>query len=144
MTTPSLPSLEALKAQAKRLRAGLAEDGDFISHGEALELIAKQYGYRNWNTLHAAIGNRPPRNAPQVGARIAGRYLGQPFEGEIVGVDTLSGGRYRVTIEFDEAVDVVTFESFSAFRKRVSCVIDEDGVSPARTSNGRPHMEFKK
>jgi hypothetical protein len=142
MTNPLPPSLDALKAQAKRLRAGLAEDGDFISHGEALELIAKQYGFRNWNTLHAALGNRPPARVPQLGAHIAGHYLGQPFKGEIIGVEALSAGRFRVTIDFDEPVDVVTFESFSAYRKRVTCVVDEDGVSPAKTSNGRPQMEF--
>lgn len=144
MTPPILPTLETLKAQAKRLRAGLAEDGDFISHSEALELVARQYGYRDWNTLHAATGNRPPRDAPQVGARVAGRYLGQPFEGEIIGVDALPAGRFRVTIDFDQAVDVVTFESFSAFRKRVTAIVDEDGVSPARTSNGRPQMELRR
>lgn len=143
MTPPILPTLETLKAQAKRLRAGLAEDGDFISHSESLELVARQYGYRNWNTLYAAIGNRPPRSAPQVGAHVTGHYLGQPFTGEIIGVDVLPAGRYRVTIDFDEPVDVVTFESFSAFRKRVTAIVDEDGVSPARTSNGRPQMEFR-
>ena len=103
-----LPSLDMLKTQAKRLRAGLAQDGDFISHSEALELIARQYGYRNWNTLHAAIGNRPPRFIPQIGARIGGAYLGQTFEGEIIAVQTLSSGRFRITIDFDEAVDVAS------------------------------------
>ena len=142
-TGPTTPrSLDDLKAQAKRLRAALAEDGDFISHSEALELLAKQLGFRDWNTLHAAIGNRP---APlQLGDRIAGAYLGQPFEGEIIAVEALSGGRRRITIDFDEAVDVVTFESFSAFRKRVTAVIDEDGKSAEKTSDGRPQMELKR
>ncbi|MEZ5914292.1 MAG: glyoxalase superfamily protein [Parvularculaceae bacterium] len=95
----SIPrSLEDLKAQAKRLRAALAQDGDFISHSEALELLAKQLGFRDWNTLHAAAGNRPP--PPQIGDRVAGAYLGQRFEGEIIAVSALSGGRYRVTIDF--------------------------------------------
>jgi len=138
-----LPALGELKQQAKRLRAGLAEDGDFISHGEALELIARQHGYRNWNTLHAAVGNRPPPPPVAVGARVRGRYLDQPFSGEVIGVERLSGERLRVTLAFDEAVDVVTFESFSAFRKRVSAVVGPDGVSPARTSNGRPHLAFE-
>lgn len=142
MTTPILPSLETLKAQAKRLRAGLAEDGDFINHSEALELVARQYGYRNWNTLHAALGNRPPRRAPQIGTHVAGHYLGQPFTGEIIGVDALPAGRFRVTIDFDQPVDVVTFESFSALRKRVTAIVDEHGISPAKTSNGKPQMEF--
>lgn len=133
-------SLDALKAQAKRLRQALADDGDFISHSEALELLAKQMGFRDWNTLHASIGNRPP--PPQLGARVGGAYLGQSFSGEIVGVETLSNGRRRVTIDFDEAVDVVTFDSFSAFRKRVTAVVGEDGRSAEKTSNGRPQMEI--
>jgi len=140
---PTVPrSLDDLKAQAKRLRAALEEDGDFISHSEALELLAKQLGFRDWNTLHAAIGNKPP--PPQLGDRVAGAYLGQKFEGEIIGVEALSEGRHRVTIDFDEAVDVVTFESFSAFRKRVSAVINEDGRSAEKTSDGRPQMEVRK
>ena len=40
----------------------------------------------------------------------------------------------------DDPVDVVTFDSFSAFRQRVTATIDEHGVSPSKTSNGRPHM----
>ncbi len=139
-SNPAPLSLDALKAQAKRLRQALADDGDFISHSEALELLAKQMGFRDWNTLHAAIGNRP--TPPQLGARVYGAYLGQDFSGEIIGVETLSGGRHRVTIDFDEPVDVVTFESFSAFRKRVTAVVGEDGRSAEKTSNGRPQMEI--
>lgn len=135
-------SLEALKSQAKRLRQALAEDGDFITHSESLELLAKQLGYRDWNTVHAAVGNRP--SPPRVGERISGSYLGQDFSGEIIGVEALSAGRHRVTINFDEAVDVVTFDSFSAFRKRVTAVIGEDWTSAEKTSNGRPQMEIRR
>lgn len=135
-------SIEALKAQAKRLRQALAEDGDFISHSEALELLAKQLGYRDWNTLYAAAGNRP--SELQLGDRVSGAYLGQAFAGEIIGIETLSGGRRRVTIEFDNPVDVVTFESFSAYRKRVSAIVGEDGCSAEKTSNGRPQMEIRR
>jgi hypothetical protein len=137
----SLPSLDTLKAQAKRLRQALAEDGDFISHGEALELLAKQMGFRDWNTLHAAAGNRP--SPLQLGAKVSGTYLGQKFSGEIIGVEALSAGRWRVTIDFDEAVDVVTFDSFSAFRKRVTATVGGDGRSMEKTSNGRPQMEIR-
>ena len=135
-------SLEALKAQARRLRQALAEDGDFISHSEALELLAKQMGFRDWNALHAAAGNRPP--PLQIGARVSGRYLGQKFTGLVIGIEALSGERRRVTIDFDEAVDVVTFDSFSAFRKRVTAVIGENNESAEKTSNGRPQMEIER
>lgn len=55
-----LPALEGLKEQAKRLRAALEEQGQTITHSKALELIAAQHGFRDWNTLHASVGNRPP------------------------------------------------------------------------------------
>ncbi len=134
-----LPSIEELKQQARRLRSGLADDGDFISHSESLELIARQYGMRDWNTLHAAAGNRqrPPVAA---GDRVKGRYLGQAFDGEVIGVQSLSQGRTRVTIEFDNPVDVVTFDSFSAFRRRISATINTDGKSTEKTSDGAPHL----
>ena len=140
-----LPALDALKDQARRLRKRFVDDGQAIGHARALELIAAQYGFRDWNTLHAAVGNRPPFNPWMLGARVRGHYLGQPFDAEVRGVQALSAepGRYRLTLHFDEPVDVVTFESFSAFRQRVSCTVDETGRSRERTSDGRPHLELE-
>lgn len=136
-----LPSIEDLKSQARRLRATLSDQGTAIGHGRALELLARQYGYRDWNTLHAAVGNRPPPCPVALGGRVRGHYLGQAFEGEVIGLVALGAAdRFRVTVAFDDPVDVVTFESFSAYRRRVTCVIDRDGVTAERTSNGRPHM----
>lgn len=142
MTEPnvSLPSIEALKQQAKRLRAGLDADGDFLTHCESLELVAKQYGFRDWNTLHAAVGNRPPLNRFQLGGRVKGRYLGQAFTGEIIAVRALAPDHLRVVIQFDAPVDVVTFESFSAYRSRISAVINAEGVTSSKTSNGEPQL----
>jgi hypothetical protein len=37
-------------------------------------------------------------------------------------------------------VDVVTFASFSALRRRINAQVDEQGVSPRKTSNGLPHL----
>ncbi|SLN76797.1 glyoxalase superfamily protein [Oceanibacterium hippocampi] len=140
----NLPSLEDLKDQARRLRAELARSGQDISHGRALELIASQHGFRDWNTLHARVGNGPPVCPVKPGDRVAGQYLGQDFKGEVVGVQILAGAsRYRIAVHFDEPVDVVTFESFSNFRRRVSCTIDETGRTQERTSNGKPHMVLK-
>ena len=143
MTRPTpLPDLAALKAQAKRLRTTLASEGNFISHSEALEFIARQYGYRDWNTLHAAAGNRPAEPW-QLGTKVTGHYLGQAVSGEIIALTRLGGGtRYRVTLDLDEAVDVVTFDSFSAYRKRINATINRDGVTAARTSNGEPHLRL--
>lgn len=138
-----LPSLDNLKAQAKRLRTTLSDEGTTVGHSKSLELIAHQYGYRDWNTLHAAVGNRPPAGPVALGQRVSGSYLSQPFEGEVIGVQALSPGRYRVTFDFDEPVDVVTFDSFSAFRKRVSATVDEHGRTVERTSDGQPQLQLR-
>ena len=64
------PSLEGLKNQAKRLRSALAEDGVAISHSQSLERIAHQFGYADWNTLHALAGNTAPVFTPAIGQRV--------------------------------------------------------------------------
>jgi hypothetical protein len=58
-----IPNLTTLKDQARRLRSRLQAGGENIGHSRALELIAAQYGYNDWNTLHAALGNRRARKA---------------------------------------------------------------------------------
>jgi len=137
-----LPSLETLKAQAKRLRDALAEEGDFIKHGEALELVARQFGYRDWNTLHAAAGNRQPLPVA-VGNDVSGLYLGQPFKARILSLQTLADDGYlRISLDLDEAVDVVKFDSFSAYRKRITATIGPDGSTVTRTSDGEPHLRL--
>lgn len=134
------------KQQAKRLRATLAEQGTTVSHGAALELIARQHGARDWNTLVATTPatSPPAKAAPSlrfaVGATVSGRYLGQAFTGKVLALSAQAGGLYRITLHFDTPVDVVTFDSFQALRRRVNAVIDADGVSPRRTSNGLSHL----
>ena len=141
---PRLPSIDALKDQAKRLRAKISSDREPITHSKSLELLAHQYGYKDWNTLHAAVGNGPPSCPVILGAKVRGKYLGQRFEGDVIGVQTLTPpGRFRVALHFDEPVDVVTFGSFSNLRQRVSCVIDGSGKSAEKTSDGRPHMQLE-
>ncbi len=136
-------SLEELKAQAKRLRGTLNAQGKPVSHSQALELVARQLGYRDWNTLHASTGNRPAPPPVALGDRVRGTYLGQPFDGDVIGVQSLTGGRLRVTLEFDDPVDVVKFDSFSAFRRRVSATVNSDGRTTERTSDGAPQLELK-
>ncbi|MGA8247091.1 MAG: glyoxalase superfamily protein [Nocardioides sp.] len=55
------------KSMARRLRADLAARDLAVSHSEALELVAHQYGARDWNTLAA----RPPHDpAPPEGPAV--------------------------------------------------------------------------
>jgi hypothetical protein len=137
------PPIDELKQQAKRLRQAMTERGTPLPHSTALELLAQQHGVRDWNTLSALATqrNEPPSPPFSVGARVKGRYLNQPFEGKILSLSTLPGGEfYKISIEFDEPVDVVTFESFSAYRRRINAQVDGKGVSPRKTSNGLPHL----
>lgn len=139
----ALPMLDELKAQAKRLRSKLESDGATISHGKSLELLAHQLGYKDWNTLHAASGNRPPQASLKIGGRVSGHYLGQPFNAEILGIQaSTAADRSRVTLLFDRPVDVVTFDSFSSFRNRVTCNIGKDGKTVEKTSNGQPQLSL--
>ncbi|TCR93107.1 glyoxalase superfamily protein [Rhizobium sp. BK376] len=141
--TTLYPSIDDLKAQAKRLRQAMTDRGTPVSHSAALELVAQQHGARDWNTLSAlaAKPNTPPASRISVGAEVQGRYLDQTFTGKVLALQELSGsGQYKITIHFDEPVDVVTFESFSAFRQRINAQIDENGISPRKTSNGVPHL----
>ncbi|MFK8033116.1 MAG: glyoxalase superfamily protein [Hyphomicrobiales bacterium] len=140
--TTSLPTLDELKAQAKRLRTKLETAGTVIGHSKSLELLAHQLGYKDWNTLHAAIGNQP-QNSLRIGSRVHGHYLGQPFDAEVLGIQSSTGtDRLRLTLLFDVPVDVVTFESFSAFRRRVTCNIGKDFKTVEKTSNGQPQLSL--
>lgn len=134
-------TIHELKDEARRLREGLAAAGTPVSHARSLELIARQKGYRDWNTIHAAMGNRPSGPPVLVGQSVTGCYLGQSFVARVKGVQSLShADRYRITLDLDEPVDVVTFESFSSFRKRISATIDRDGRTKEKTSNGKPQL----
>ncbi|MBY9068451.1 hypothetical protein K1X12_16235 [Hyphomonas sp. WL0036] len=131
---------EQAKARARELRAELAASGAPVSHSQALELVARELGYRDWNTASARLSNEP--EVPlQVGDQVAGRYLKQPFAGRVLAVrEIYDGAAFEVTIHFDEPVDVVEFDSFSNLRTRVTITVSPGGVSQARTSDGVPHM----
>ncbi len=136
-----LPSVEDLKAQAKRLRTQLAVLNTPVSHSQSLELLAQQMGSRDWNTLQArasALSNHRPPWA--VGDFVRGRYMDQPCSGRILSLSSITGGRYRMTLHLDEAVDVVTFQSFSAFRQRINATVNAHGISVSKRSDGVPHL----
>jgi hypothetical protein len=139
--SPQLPTVEEAKRQAKCLREDLRAEGREIAHSRALEIVARQHGFRDWNAFHAAIGIRPPgRWMP--GGRITGRYLSRDFEASVLAVDSVRPGWFRLTLEFDEAIDVVKFESFSNFRRRLSLVVGPEGHTRERTSDGKPLLRI--
>ena len=140
----TLPSVDQLKAQAKRLKTALAAKGQKLSHSQALELLSAQYGFKDWNTAHA-VASRPNQIGFAVGDRVAGTYMKQPFQGLILALARIGpAGQFRVTLQFDEAVDVVTFDSFSAYRSRVTCLIDAGGTAVKKTSDGDPYLRLQR
>src|ERR1700712_4724688 len=129
--TTSLPTVDELKLQAKRLRQAMADRGNPVAHSGALELVAQQHGARDWNTLSARAPREHPDDGPAfaVGRRVGGRYLNQDFEGRVLSLTALPGGElFNIAIQFDKPVDVVTFDSFSAFRQRIRAQVDAKGV----------------
>lgn len=137
MTPQNLPTRDALKAQAKRLRASLGEQGTPVAHSAALETIARQWGYRDWNTLSAAAG---AASGWQVGQNVSGHYLGHAFTGRLKAVREATGDHWRLTVVFDQPIDVVTSDKFSALRRQVNATVNAHGVTLEKTSDGQPHL----
>lgn len=140
--TTDLPTTAQAKARAKRLREDLAAEGTTIGHAQALERLAQQHGFRDWNALHAAIRYRPPQGWT-VGGRVTGYYLSQPFLATVLSTEQLRPGWFRLVLDLDEAVDVVRFDSFSNLRKQIRVEVGPDGHSKERTSNGNPHVQLE-
>ena len=142
MSLPSsFLSIDTLKEQAKRLRREREAKSSPISHSEALEQIAHQYRYKDWNTLVAAA-NQPKAPLSLVkDQRVHGQYLGVPFTAKVFDFQKLPAhGKYRLSLQLDEAVDIISFSSFSAFRKRIVCTVGDDGKTAEKTSNGQPQV----
>lgn len=139
------PSVTTLKAEARLLKEERARSSTPISHSAALEEVARRHGYRDWNTARAAL---PERIAVpvQVGQRVTGSYLGQPFVGTVVALSILADMQhYEVVVRFDEPVNVSRSELMGPlYRQRVRATIDVHGVTAARTSDGEPHMRLRK
>ena len=108
------------------------------------EAVARAHGYRDWNTARAALPDRIV--APwQVGSRVKGLYLDQPFTGMLIGVQLLGNMQsYTVTIQFDEPVNVTPTFMFAALRHRVVSTIDLQGTSYAMRGNGNPQLVLKR
>ncbi|MGJ8590717.1 MAG: glyoxalase superfamily protein [Yoonia sp.] len=136
--TTQIPSTDVLKSQAKRLRADLASQGRSVSHAATLEMVAHQWGARDWNTLSAQAS--APAHGWTPGDRVSGQYLGQPFKGIVKAAKLSGSGMWSLTLRFDEAVDVVTSPLFSNLRRQVNAVVGANGISPRKTSDGQPHL----
>lgn len=147
-TSQTPDAVQAHKANAKRLRSALAEDGIAITHAKALELVAKQNGVRDWNTLAAQPATAPEQNATTpfaVGDQVAGTFNGRDARGRIIGLEeTIKPDLWRVTVAFNPPVNAATSQLFTAERRRVQMVVGADGRSRRLTGTETGVMELKR
>ena len=69
---------------------------------------------------------------------------GRPLTGlTVLAVEDRGSGWVTLQVELDEAVDVVVFDGFSNFRKRVRAEVGPKGHSEARLSDGTPHLQIR-
>ncbi|MBO6550847.1 MAG: hypothetical protein JJ964_14650 [Rhizobiales bacterium] len=136
-----LPSVTQAKDQAKRLRTKMLEDGSKIGHAQSLELVAHRHGFRDWNSMRATIGNGSPKGWA-VGDRVTGTYLSQTFSAHVISVSNIKPEWFKLVLQLEQAVDVVTSNSFSNYRQRIHGVVGPKGYSVERTSNGEPHLQI--
>ncbi|WP_371156187.1 glyoxalase superfamily protein [Jannaschia sp. 2305UL9-9] len=129
------PTRRQAKELARALRQHAGRRGETISHGAALDRVARAHGFRDWNGLSAHAGDDR-----REGAVVTGSYLGQPFRGRILQSRTMRPGWTRLVLDLDKAVDVVTSDSFSNLRKRITATVGPRGHTQEVTSDGRPHL----
>lgn len=143
----TLDTVQGYKAAAKRLRAALADDGIAVTHAKALELVAKQNGVRDWNTLVAQpAAAQPNATTPfAVGDSVAGTFNGRDARGRIIGLEeTIKPDLWRVTVAFNPPVNAATSQLFTAERRRVQMVVGADGRSRRLTGTETGVMELKR
>lgn len=142
------------KSHARRLRDALAAEGIAVSHGKALDIVARQNGARDWNTLSAKTAVEVAVTGPEaaqamppfaVGDPVEGAFNGSPARGRVIGVaETIKPDLWRVTVKFMPPVDASTSAHFSAPRIRVEMVVGADGRSRRLTGTETGVMELRR
>lgn len=104
------------KLMASTLRTLLAERGASIGHAESLEIVARQFGLRNWNILAARIAAAERQETPAAlpkGWSIAGTTPGN----YAIGLDAAQSSRTEKIVA-------------------ISCLFSSDDPDAARIQNG--------
>jgi hypothetical protein len=142
MTNPT-PPLARIKDQARRMRTRTVAKGAPLSQAQALEKLARMLGHRDWNTLRA-LAARTPEGAPlSVGDRVRLRYLGVPADARVRSVqEGEEDGLWRIALDLSGPLSIPTAEGIDLTRRRLHALVDRKGVSPARRSDGVPHLEL--
>jgi len=133
------------KAQARRLRTALSDDGHAVGHSRSLELVARLHGARDWNTLAAAPQPNTTSAPFAIGERVTGTFNDSPAQGRVIGLsETIKPDLWRVTVAFDPPVDVVTSKLFSSERRRIQMIIGAEGRSRRLTGTETGVMALRR
>ena len=103
----------SLRPSCARMRSEQAQAGETHSHSAALEHVAQQLGFRDWNACVATLAQSEARSY-ETGDHVSGHYLSQPFTARILRATPAEGrpGWVQVELELDHPVDVVTSGGF--------------------------------
>lgn len=105
------------KAMAKALRGALADHGHALSHGQCLDLVARQLGYADWNVLAA---RQQPEHGPDGLVMPDGWFAAHPSRSEYfrMGIDPANPGIARIEarkgVSIAPDITGVMMQSFSA------------------------------
>lgn len=78
----------------------------------------------------------------RVGDAVSGAYLSQHFTAQVFAATLVKPGWYRLELDLDEAIDVVTSDGFPNLRKRVRSVVGPKHYSEERTSDGQADLHI--
>lgn len=136
-----LITVDQAKSDARLLRMQLRAQGQPASHGNCLEMVAHSHGYKDWNALRAVLVRKLAVDW-MVGGRIQGLYRRHAFTATIASVNKVGRDCFHVKIRLDKAIDVVSFASFSNFRKTICTVVDASGASLEKDSTGQSQLRI--
>ena len=120
-------TISQAKQRAKIMRKDLFSRGIKISYSQALERVAAEIGYRDWNTAVARLSNEPPFRI-QVGDTVSGTYLKQPFTGQVLAVRESGGGSHFLG---GPAGKAASFRSVRRRRRRGKCLFRQRAPTAA-------------
>src|SRR6218665_1116273 len=123
------------KTMAKALRKGLAERHIEITHADALELVARQFGFANWNMLAARIDAEPASPVLPEGWIVTGEGAADLYR---IGLDPTLPGVIRIeatargepirTGAFGTLMQSIAAESYRGGMVRISAELRSRGA----------------
>jgi len=135
----TLPSISQMKIMAKRLR--LTSGQSITSHSHSLEKLSQTLGYKDWNTCLSAAKSEITNSPVQEGESVSGHYLGVSFTGNVQKLFAVIPRKtFRLYIQLDNPIDVVSSENFSNLRRQIHGTINQSGKTEEITSSGTPHL----